>query len=66
LYTLHHGTLCSKPQAALWAQDTYPQWRPIIERSLLWRTQHEKDDLTETINFLREALNVTKKMCRSY
>jgi predicted nucleotidyltransferase len=63
LYTLHHGTVCSKPQAALWAQETYPQWKPIIERSLLWRTQHEEDDLTETMTFLHNALIVAQTMC---
>jgi hypothetical protein len=56
LYTLHDGTISSKPQAAAWAQAMYPQWRPIIERSMAWRSQHEKDELTETLAFLQEAL----------
>ena len=60
LYTLHHGTVCSKPQAALWVQEIYPPWKPIIERSLLWRSQHEEDDLTETMNFLQDALVVAQ------
>jgi hypothetical protein len=64
LYTLHHGTVSSKPQAALWAQETYPQWKPIIERSLSWRTQHEEDDLTETINFLRDVLVFSQDICK--
>jgi hypothetical protein len=63
LYTLHQGMVSSKPHAALWAQETYPQWKPIIERSLLWRTQYEEDDLTETMNFLRDALKAAQKMC---
>jgi hypothetical protein len=65
LYTLHQGMVSSKPQAALWAQETYPQWKPIIERSLSWRTQHEEDDLAETMIFLRNALIVAQKMCAS-
>jgi Domain of unknown function (DUF4111)/Nucleotidyltransferase domain len=65
LYTLHHGVVNSKPQAAIWTQETYPQWKPIIERSLSWRTQHEKDDLTETMNFLRDALNVAQINCET-
>jgi len=56
LYTLHNGELCSKPKAAAWVQKTYPHWQPIIERSLLWRSQHEIDDLTESMAFLHEAL----------
>lgn len=55
-YTLRHGTLCSKPQAAAWACATYPAWRPILERSLAWRFLHEEDDLSETLAFLRDAL----------
>ncbi len=65
LYTLHQGMVSSKPQAALWTQETYPQWKPIIERSLSWRTQHEEDDLTETMTFLRNALIAAQKMCAS-
>lgn len=61
LYTLHDGTISSKPQAAAWAQTHYPQWRPIIERSLAWRSQVEKDDLTETLAFLQEALTEALK-----
>jgi predicted nucleotidyltransferase len=63
LYTLHNGDLCSKPKAAAWAQETYPHWQPIIERSLLWRSQHEIDDLTESMAFLHEALALAQGMC---
>jgi hypothetical protein len=63
LYTLQHGMVSSKPQAAAWAQEAYPGWKPIIERSLLWREQHEKDDLTETLAFLREALVLAREEC---
>ena len=63
LYTLHHGTISSKPQAAIWSQKMYPQWKPIIERALLWRSQHEKDDLTETLAFLRDALTLAQELC---
>ncbi|MEO7019942.1 MAG: nucleotidyltransferase domain-containing protein [Ktedonobacteraceae bacterium] len=56
----------SKPQAAVRAQEAYPQWRPIIERSLTWRSQHEKDDLTETLAFLREALKLALGICNQH
>lgn len=58
LYTLQRGVVSSKPQAAAWASEAYPHWRPLIERSLAWRTQHETADLTETLAFLREALTL--------
>lgn len=64
LYTLQHGALCSKPRAAAWARDAYPYWRPIIERSLAWRSQHEPDDLSETLAFLREALAQAQEACK--
>lgn len=66
LYTLHEGTVSSKPQAAAWAKKAYPQWQTIINRSLLWRSQHERDDVTETQTFLREALQQAQKMCPNH
>jgi hypothetical protein len=63
LYTLQHNTTVSKPQAAVWAQELYPQWRPIIERALVWRSQTEKDDLTETVSFVHEALAQALALC---
>ena len=63
LYTLHKGELCSKPCAAAWAQQMYPHWKPIIERSLLWRSQHELDDVTESLAFVREALTIAQEFC---
>jgi hypothetical protein len=63
LYTLHHGTACSKPQAASWAQATYPHWKPIIERALAWRSQSAKDDPTATVTFLHEALALALNQC---
>jgi aminoglycoside adenylyltransferase-like protein/nucleotidyltransferase-like protein len=65
LYTLHHGAVSSKPRAAAWAQEAYPEWRPVIERALVWRSQHEADeDLSETLTFLREALGHAQVMCQ--
>jgi hypothetical protein len=63
LYTLHQGTVSSKPLAAAWAQEAYPEWKPIIERALSWRTQHEQDDVTETLAFLRDALMQAQQIC---
>ena len=63
LYTLKQGIVSSKPQAAAWAQEVFPQWKPMIERALSWRSHHEKDDLTETMAFLRNALMQAQKVC---
>jgi len=62
-YTLEHGALCSKPQAAAWAQRAFPQWQPLIERALAWRADHEPDDVTETMDFLRAALRLAQEVC---
>lgn len=56
LYTLTRGALVSKPHAAAWATEAYPQWQPIIERSLRWRADHADDDPAETMAVLRAAL----------
>jgi len=64
LYTLSEGSVVSKPEAAAWACQTLdPKWRPVIERALAWRHQHEKDDLTEALDFLRFAVMQGKELC---
>ncbi len=63
-YTLSGGSVVSKPEAAAWACQTLDaKWRPVIERALDWRHQHEKDDLTETLDFLRFAVMYGKELC---
>jgi hypothetical protein len=63
LSTLKHGVLLSKPQAAAWARQEYPQWQPIIDRALLWRSQHEPNEMEEMLVFLREALALALQDC---
>jgi len=64
LSMLHTGGVPSKPQAAAWAHENLDsKWRPTIERALIWRTQHEDDDLTETLDFMRYALAQAKLLC---
>jgi len=63
LYTLDQGKVSSKPQAAAWAQEVYPQWKPLIEKALTWRSQHEKDDLADTMAFLRDAPAQVQNTC---
>ncbi|MCC6802469.1 MAG: DUF4111 domain-containing protein [Anaerolineae bacterium] len=57
LYTLNRGEVATKPDAARWALENLdPAWHPQIERALVWRHQHARDDLTATLDFIRFAL----------
>lgn len=63
LYTLSRGDIVSKPEAAAWALQTLDaSWRPLIERALIWRHQHDKGDLTETLAFIRFALTLSREL----
>lgn len=65
LYTLSYGDVVSKPRAAFWAcQALAPQWRPTIERALIWRRQHvQENDMSETLAFLRYAVARGLELC---
>jgi hypothetical protein len=64
LYTLHEGTVASKPDAAVWAQRKLePEWQPLIERALAWRSQHARDDPAETLNFVRYTIKRDMEIC---
>jgi len=61
LYTLHHGTVVSKPVAARWAQETLGnRWATLIERA--WTGRHNPgleaspDDVSGTLEFIRFAI----------
>lgn len=56
LYTLSHGAVAAKPDAARWAQEKFgKRWSSLIEQAL----QHEvdKNTLEETKEFIRFTLN---------
>ncbi|WP_133162045.1 aminoglycoside adenylyltransferase domain-containing protein [Deinococcus aerius] len=56
--TLRTGELPSKPQAVAWALGALPEeWRPLIERSRLWREDEtpDPDTLPEVMRFVRWA-----------
>ncbi len=64
LYTLYEGKIASKPTAAAWARQALdPRWQPLIDRALIWRHQHQPDDLTEMLEFLRFAVAAGLKLC---
>jgi Domain of unknown function (DUF4111)/Nucleotidyltransferase domain len=61
LYALRFGEPLSKPAAAAWAQQQFPQWADLIGRALGWRQrQHDPDGqdgaatLAETRSFVAE------------
>jgi hypothetical protein len=57
LYTLEKGVIVSKPVAARWAQHALDaRWAGLIERALAWREEDGIDDLQETLEFIRYAL----------
>lgn len=61
LYTLHYGTIASKPVAARWAQETLgKRWVPLIERALVRRhspqSKAQSDDVNGTLDFIRYTL----------
>jgi hypothetical protein len=57
LYTLECGDVVSKPVAARWAQEAIDeQWRPLIEQALAWPDEAQPDHLSETLDFIRYAL----------
>jgi hypothetical protein len=43
LYTIRHGEQVSKRRAAQWAQGHLPQWAPLIEDALGWRSAWRDD-----------------------
>lgn len=62
LYTLEHGTVVTKAAAARWAQRSYRQpWDALIERALIWQPDQPMDRLTETLAFVRFALDVSRR-----
>lgn len=64
LYTLKRGAVVSKSEAAAWAcQALDSRWRPTIEKALIWRSQHVKDDLGETLAFMSFAIMSAEELC---
>ncbi|MFC0330371.1 aminoglycoside adenylyltransferase domain-containing protein [Paenibacillus sepulcri] len=59
-YTLQTGEHASKKQAALWAQEEWPQWKPFVEQALVWRESPEAEEgaaLLQTREFVEFAVD---------
>jgi hypothetical protein len=57
LYTLHHGTIVSKPAAAHWLLDTHDgRFANLIEEALNWQNGQPINRLDDTLNLIRFTL----------
>lgn len=57
LYTLHHGVVVSKPDAAAWARRVLDASRgTLVERAVAWRPGTAFDDLDATSDLIRTAI----------
>lgn len=45
-YAVKHGKQPSKKQAAIWVQQEFPQWSPLIQQALTWR-KHQWEEQNE-------------------
>ncbi|GAC1654434.1 MAG: hypothetical protein NVS4B8_29620 [Herpetosiphon sp.] len=67
LYTLHVGTIVSKPVAARWAQGSLAaRWEPLIERAWLGRQNPDEpaspEDVNETLAFIRDTAERSRQI----
>lgn len=65
LYSLHYGTVASKPRAARWAKETLGEpWVPLIERAWIGRQNPglmaQLEDVNGTLNFVRYTLEYSQ------
>lgn len=57
LYTLRHGAILSKTEAARWGEETLDQrWRALIAWASAWRPGGGARDVREILGFLRYAI----------
>jgi hypothetical protein len=67
LYTLHYGTVVSKPGAARWAQETLGErWEPLIERAWAGRQNPDSETSAEDVNGTLEFLHYTLERSQQF
>jgi len=55
-YTLEHGGIVSKKEAAVWGKERLGvEWAPLIELALGWRAGEPFDELPRVLELLRET-----------
>ena len=76
LYASQNGEQASKKQAALWAQEKFPQWALLIQKALVWRAARRVEKVEyeatfpETAKFIHFAVDrivsrqvVSQRLC---
>ena len=67
LYAYKNGEQVSKKQAALWAEQEFPEWSKVIQNALLWREDWRNEQVDhaetfpETLEFIHLAISQFKK-----
>lgn len=67
LYAYKNGEQVSKKQAALWAEQEFPEWSKVIQNALLWREDWRNEQVDhaetfpETLEFVHLAISQFKK-----
>jgi hypothetical protein len=62
LYTLHHGTVVSKPVSARWAQQVLGRrWSALIERALTWSPDESPGEMDETLALIRFTIERSRQ-----
>jgi hypothetical protein len=70
LYTLKYGEQVSKKQAALWAEQEFPEWAWLIQNALLWREAWRDENVDhdatfqETLRFVRFAIGQVREIIK--
>jgi hypothetical protein len=63
LYTLHHGTIVTKPFAARRVPGNIRRWIPLIQQALVW-SRDAPPDLAETLALIQHT-SWTARGCES-
>jgi hypothetical protein len=57
LYTLHYGTVTSKPVSVRWALSTLDRrWSPMLERALAWHGDSHVASVSDVQDFIRYTI----------
>jgi aminoglycoside adenylyltransferase-like protein len=61
LYTIRHGAIVTKPNAARWAQEALDRrWTPLIQHALGW-SREAPPDLEETLAYIRHTCEYSER-----
>jgi hypothetical protein len=80
LYTYKNGEQVSKQQAAVWAEQEFPEWSKLIQNALLWREAWRDENVDhdatfpETLRFVhlvisqfeKEAIRKAQELVNTY